>query len=76
MASEEEVSIVRYLNCVKWQQLESVTVALAGIRTFSTVISIDIFILVYIFFISILFSTDTNNYMWIYWKWRKASNDQ
>ena len=63
MASEEEVSIVRYLNCVKWQQLESVTVALAGIRTFSTVISIDIFILVYIFFISILFSTDTNNYM-------------
>ena len=49
MASEEEVSIVRYLNCVKWQQLKSVTVALAGVRTFSSVISLDIFILVYIF---------------------------
>ena len=49
MASGEEVSIVRYLNCVKWQQLESVNVALAGMRTFCTVISLDIFILVYIF---------------------------
>ena len=45
MASGEEVSIVRYLNCVKWQQLESDNVALAGMRTFCTVISLDIFIL-------------------------------
>lgn len=52
MASEQAVStIVRYLNRVKRQQLHTFIVALAGIRIFSTVISLGIFALVSIFFL-------------------------